>query len=116
MPAAPGGRRSAPARLVLPAARAVPPPVATPLRAAASSARLRGSGSPCRFPHGRGRRARAARGGARDPPGGVPVELDRRLPDRVAELPVLLAPVFGGVEFLRHAEVALPPGRKADVA
>ncbi len=53
---------------------------------------------------------------ALDPPGGVCVELDRRLADRVAELPVLLAPVLGRLEFLRHAEVALPPGREADVA
>ena len=37
-------------------------------------------------------------------------------PTGLAELPVLLAAVLGRLEFLRHAEVALPPGREADVA
>ena len=38
------------------------------------------------------------------------------LADDLAELPVLLAAVLGGLEFLRQAEVALPPRGEADVA
>src|SRR5262249_23182717 len=53
---------------------------------------------------------------ALDPPRCVGGELHLRLADDVSLFPLLLAAVLGGLELLRHAEVALAPGREADVA
>ena len=52
---------------------------------------------------------------ALDPPRGVGVQLDRGLAGDVAELPLLLSAVLGGLEVLRHAEVALAPRGEANV-
>ena len=52
---------------------------------------------------------------ALDPPGGVGRDLDLRLADDVAELPVGPAAVQLDVELGRQAEVALAPRREADV-
>src|SRR6266700_1999214 len=51
-----------------------------------------------------------------DPPGRVTADLDARFADDVADLPGGPRPVLVHVEILRRPEVALAPGREADLS